>query len=75
LCGRETWPPTLREEYNFRGFENRVLGRISGPKKGRRKLYIGEIHNVYSSPNIIRGKKIREVKKGGTCSKHGEPEK
>jgi len=52
-----------------------VLGRISGPKKGRRKLYIGEIHNVYSSPNIIRGKKIREVKKGGTCSKHGEPEK
>jgi hypothetical protein len=40
-------------------FENRVLRRIFGPKrydvKGVwRKLHNEELHNLYSSPNIIR---------------------
>jgi hypothetical protein len=40
-------------------FENRVLQRIPGPKTneiigGWRKLHKEEIHNLYSSPNIIR---------------------
>jgi hypothetical protein len=40
-------------------FENRVLRRIFGPKKEEvmrkwRKLLSGELHNLYSSPDIIR---------------------
>jgi hypothetical protein len=40
-------------------FENRVLRRVFGPKRvevarGWRKLRYEEIHNLYSSPNIIR---------------------
>jgi hypothetical protein len=40
-------------------FENRVLRRIFGPKRdevtgGWRKLHNEELHNFYSSPNIIR---------------------
>jgi hypothetical protein len=33
LCGCETWSLTLREEYRLRVFENRVLRRISRPKR------------------------------------------
>jgi hypothetical protein len=46
-------------------FENRVLRRIFGPKKdevtrgGGRKLHNEELHNVYSSPSIIRMIKSR----------------
>jgi hypothetical protein len=40
-------------------FENGVLRRIFGPKRnevagGWRKLTYEELHNLYSSPNIIR---------------------
>jgi hypothetical protein len=40
-------------------FENRVLRRIFGPKRdevtgGWRKLHTEELHNLYSSPSIIR---------------------
>jgi hypothetical protein len=33
LYGCETWSLTLREEHRLRVFENRVPGRIFGPKK------------------------------------------
>jgi len=33
LYGCETWSVTLREEHRLRKFENRVLRKISGPKK------------------------------------------
>jgi hypothetical protein len=36
LCGCETWSLTLREECRLRGFENRVLRRIFGPKRDNR---------------------------------------
>jgi hypothetical protein len=44
---------TLREEYGFRVFENRVLMRIFGPKRdevmgGWRKLHNEELHDLYS---------------------------
>jgi hypothetical protein len=57
LC--ETWSLTLRQEHKLRVFENRVLRRISGPKKdevtfGWRKVHNEELHNLYSSPSIIR---------------------
>jgi hypothetical protein len=40
-------------------FENRVLRRIFGPKRDRmtrgwRKLHDEELHNLFSSPSIIR---------------------
>jgi hypothetical protein len=45
-------------------FENRVLRRIFGPKRDHvtgdwRKLHNEEIHNMYSSPNIIKIMKSR----------------
>jgi hypothetical protein len=33
LYGCETWSLTLREEHRLRVFENRLLRRISGPKR------------------------------------------
>ena len=33
LYGCETWSLTLREECRLRVFENRVLGRVIGPKR------------------------------------------
>jgi hypothetical protein len=55
----ETWSLTLREEHKLRVFEYRVLRRIFGPKRdgvmgGWRKLRNKELHNLYSSPGIIR---------------------
>jgi hypothetical protein len=40
-------------------FENKVLRRISGPKRdevtgGWKNLHNEELHNLYSSPSIIR---------------------
>ena len=37
LNGCETWSLTLKEERRLRVFENGVLKRIFGPKKGRGK--------------------------------------
>jgi len=34
LYGCETWSLTLKEEHRLRVFENRVLRRIFGPKRG-----------------------------------------
>jgi hypothetical protein len=50
----ETWSLTLREEHKLR-----VLRRIFGPKReevtgGWRKLHNEDLHNLYSSPSIIR---------------------
>jgi hypothetical protein len=66
LYGYETWPLTLREEHSLRVFENRVL-RIFGPKRyevmgGWRKLHNDELHNLYSSPRIIRMIKCRRMR-------------
>jgi hypothetical protein len=59
LYGCETWSLTLREEHRLRVFENRVLRRIFVRKKddvtGKwRKLHNEELHNLFSSPDIIR---------------------
>jgi hypothetical protein len=66
LYGCDTWSLTLREEHRLRVFENTVLRRIFGPKKEEdgswRKLHNDEIHNLYSSPNIIRVFKSRRIR-------------
>jgi hypothetical protein len=59
LYGCETWSLTLKEEHRLRVFENRVLRRIFGLKRDEvmgkwRKLHKEELHDLYSSPSIIR---------------------
>jgi hypothetical protein len=66
----------IREEHRLRVFENMVLRRIFGPKRdevagGWRKLHNEELHNLYSSPSIIRMIKSR---RGKACSTNGEEE-
>jgi hypothetical protein len=52
-------------------FENRVLRRIFGPKRDEvteewRKLHSGELHKLYSSPDIIREGKWQAWGRGET---------
>jgi hypothetical protein len=77
LYGCETWSLTLREEHRLRVFENRVLRRIFGPKGDEvtgqwTKLNRGELHNLYSSPSIIRQIKSRRMKWMGHVECMGE---
>jgi hypothetical protein len=56
-------------------FENRVLSRIFGPKSdevtgGLKKLHKEELHDLYSSPSIIRMIKSRRMR----CSMNGGEE-
>jgi hypothetical protein len=75
--GCETWSLTVREEHKLRVFENRVLKRIFGPKRdgvtgGWRKLNNEELHNLYSSPSIIRIIKSRRMRWAGHVARIGE---
>jgi hypothetical protein len=77
LYGCETWSLTLREEHRLRVFENKVLRTIFGPKKneivgGWRKQHNEELHNLYSSPSIIRIIKSRRIKWAGHVARMGE---
>jgi hypothetical protein len=70
LYGCETWSLTLKEDYRPRVFENRMLRRIFGPKRdevtgGWRKLHNEELHDLYSSPSIIRMIKLRRMRLAG----------
>jgi hypothetical protein len=67
LCGCENWSLTLREEHRLRVFENKVLRRIFRPKADEvtgewRKLHNEELHDLYSSPSIIRIIKARSMR-------------
>jgi hypothetical protein len=78
--GCETWSLTLREEHGLRVFENRVLRRIFGPKRDEvtgewRKLHNGELHILYSSPDIIRQIKSRRMRWAGHVARMGRGEK
>jgi hypothetical protein len=77
LYGCETWSLTVREEHKLRFFENRVLRRIFGPKRdgvtgGWRKLHNEELHNLYSSPSMIRIIKSRSMRWAGRVARMGE---
>jgi hypothetical protein len=65
------------EEHRLRVCENRVLRRIFGPRRDEvtadwRKLHNEELHNVYSSPNIIRMMKSRRMRWAGHVARMGE---
>jgi hypothetical protein len=61
-------------------FEIRVLRRIFGPKRDEetgdwRKLHKEELHNLYSSPNIIRMIKSRRMRCAEHVARMGEKRK
>jgi hypothetical protein len=67
----------LKEEHRPRVFENRVLRRIFGPKRDKvtgewRKLHNKELHDLYSSPSIIRIIKSRRMRLAGHVARMGE---
>jgi hypothetical protein len=75
LYGCETLRLTLREVHRLGEFENRVL-RIFEPKRdevtgGWRKLQNEELHNLYSSPSIIRMIKSRSMRWAGHVAQMG----
>jgi hypothetical protein len=77
LYGCENWSPTLREVHRLRVFENRVLRRIFGPNRdeamgGWRKLHNEELHDLYSSPSIIRIIKSRKTRWEDHVARRGE---
>jgi hypothetical protein len=58
-------------------FENRVLRRIFGPKTDEvtgkwKKLRSGELHNLYSPPDIIRQMKSRKMRLARRVARVGE---
>jgi hypothetical protein len=78
LFGCETWSLTLREDHRQRVFENRVLRRIFGRDEVTgewRKLHNQELHNFYSSPDIIRQVKSRRMRQAGHVARVGGKEK
>jgi hypothetical protein len=77
LYGCETWSLTLREEHRMGVFENRVLRKIFGPKRDEvtgewKKLHNKELHDLYSSPNIITIIKARRMGWMGHVARMGE---
>jgi hypothetical protein len=71
------WSLKLREEHRLRVFENRVLRRIFGPKRDEvtgewRKLHNEELHDLYSSRNIMRIRKSRRMRWAGHVARMGE---
>jgi hypothetical protein len=58
-------------------FENTVLSSIFGTKRDEvtgnwRKMHNGELHNLYSSPGIIRQIKSRRMMWAGHVARMGE---
>jgi len=70
LYGFESWSLTLREVHALRMLENRMLRRIFGPKRDEGsmewiKLYKEELNDLYSSPNVVRVVKSRNMRWSG----------
>jgi hypothetical protein len=77
LYGCEARSLILREKHKLRVFENRVLRRIFGAKRdgvmgGWRKLHNKELHDLYSTPSIIRIIMSRRMRWVGHVAQMGE---
>jgi hypothetical protein len=69
----------VREEHRLRVFESRVLRRIFGPKRDKMKdcwieLHNKELHNLHSSPSVIRMVKSRRMRWAGYIARMGGKE-
>jgi hypothetical protein len=67
----------LREEHRLRVLESRVQRRMFVPKRDEEtrvwgKLLNKELHNLYSSPSIIRMIKSRRMKWAGHVTSMGK---
>jgi hypothetical protein len=67
IYGCKTSSLTLREEHGLKVFENRMMKEIFGPRRdevtgGCRKLHNEMLHDLYSSPSIIRIMKSRRIR-------------
>jgi hypothetical protein len=67
----------MREEPRLRVFENRVLGRVFGPRRDEvtgewRKLHNEELNDLYSLLNIVRVIKSRRMRWAGHVARMGE---
>jgi hypothetical protein len=63
---------TLKKEHRLRVFKNRVLRRIFGPKRDKVTGDWRKLHNLYSSPNIIRMINSKKIKWAGHVARMGE---
>jgi hypothetical protein len=67
------------EEHRLRVFENRVLRRIFGPKRDEvrimEKMHNEELHDLYSSPSIIRIIKSKSMRWAGHVTRMGEEDR
>jgi len=70
----ETWSLTLREERRLRVFQNRMLkifgSKMDEVKREWRKVHNEELHDLYSSPNIVGMIKWKKEDWGGGISTH-----
>jgi hypothetical protein len=69
----------LREECRLRVFENRALRRIFGHTRDEvtmvwRKLHNEELHDLYSSPKIMRVIKSRRMRWAAHVARMGRGE-
>jgi hypothetical protein len=67
LNSGNAWFLVLSEEHRLRMFEKGVLRRITEPEMDQttqdwRKLNNEKLHNIYSSPNIIRTIRYRRMR-------------
>jgi hypothetical protein len=67
----------LREECRLRVYENRVVRRLFGPRRGEvtgewRKLHNEELNDLYSPPSIVRVIKSRRMRWAGHVARMGE---
>jgi hypothetical protein len=77
LYGCKTWSLPLKEEHRLKIFENRILNTIFEPKRDEvtgvsRKLHNEELHNLFSSPSLIRMIKSRRMKWPGHVARMRE---
>ena len=80
LYACENWALKFREERRLRVFENRVLMRIFGPRRGEvtgewKKLHNEVLNDLYCLLNVFLGDQIEKPEMGWACSTCGGEER
>jgi hypothetical protein len=80
LHEHEIWSLILREKHRLRVFQNTVLRRMLGPKRDEvkgewRSLNYKELHNLYSSPNVLQVVKSTQMRQVGHKARVGGQER